>query len=121
MGFIDDWFTSWLKTSKKHEPPIEDLEAIKQPKYKSKPSPKTKSSEEIFKDFEWYRGPIYTNASKGKIDVWERDPNLLKGYKIFSIDETASKADIKIQYHVLAKKYHPNYDQSHMPNKVLST
>jgi preprotein translocase subunit Sec63 len=115
---VNDWFTSWLKSSKsKPKPKVEEARVEGKPR-KPKPSPKTKSSEEIFKDFGWDKGPKYTftyTGYKGQTTRKEPgyvDPNLLEGYRIFSLDETASKADIKSKYHALAKKYHPDYNKS---------
>jgi preprotein translocase subunit Sec63 len=116
MGFmdgIDDWFKSWIGKSERFSKDTlrRKIEEEEKPKHKPKPSPKTKSSEEIFKDFEWYKGPVYKNKVDAPPKVYV-DPNLLEGYRIFCIDETASKEDIKSRFHGLAKKYHPDHNKS---------
>ena len=117
--FIDDWFKSWLGKSERYSKETikkQEEEKIIRPK---KPSPKKKTSEEIFKEFGWSNGPKYTFTYKNKSGTaytdWPSkyiDSNLLEGYKIFCIDETASLEDIKSRYHGLAKKYHPDHNKS---------
>lgn len=111
---MDDWFKTWIGKSKQYSKP----KVVEEEKPKQKPSPKTKTSEEIFKNFEWNNGPKYTYTYKTKVPPKVYiDPNLMEGYRIFCIDETVSKKDIKSRYHDLAKKYHPDYNKSSSASK----
>ena len=69
------------------------------------------------------RKEVYENARKKEYDKRKstlykpltkvvKDLRLKEGYRIFGIDESSSKEDIKSNFRRLAKKYHPDHNKN---------